>query len=137
MNPTKSQLRNAYFVKAKACHPDVNQFNPGAKEEFSRISRAYQQLLGEILEKEASGEQIKETIGDYFTCPTLGHHKSGNMKCQIENCPFCAMFGEAGGGNYYEAALDPSVSKPRDWAKSKKTSIKGKKLPPVQPLFRK
>jgi len=80
---------------------------------------------------------FQEDIGDYFTCPTLGHHKSANMACQIKNCPFCAMFGGAGGGGAYtEDAFDPSKPKNRPIAKSAKTSIKGKKLPPLKPLFR-
>eukprot|EP00465_Bigelowiella_longifila_P014438 CAMPEP_0185277944 /NCGR_PEP_ID=MMETSP1359-20130426/59820_1 /TAXON_ID=552665 /ORGANISM="Bigelowiella longifila, Strain CCMP242" /LENGTH=141 /DNA_ID=CAMNT_0027872261 /DNA_START=79 /DNA_END=501 /DNA_ORIENTATION=- len=110
--PTKDELRNAYFLKAKACHPDVNNHNPEAKETFTKISKAYQELLQQVFEREESGESVRDHVGDYFTCPTLGHHKSANMKCQIENCPFCAMFGEAGGGSYYEEALDPSQRRP-------------------------
>eukprot|EP00471_Norrisiella_sphaerica_P013257 CAMPEP_0184503740 /NCGR_PEP_ID=MMETSP0113_2-20130426/52069_1 /TAXON_ID=91329 /ORGANISM="Norrisiella sphaerica, Strain BC52" /LENGTH=60 /DNA_ID=CAMNT_0026893289 /DNA_START=657 /DNA_END=839 /DNA_ORIENTATION=- len=60
------------------------------------------------------------------------------MECQIENCPFCAMFGgSGGGGSYSEDALDPTSAPKRPWTKSKESSLKGKKLPPVQPLFRK
>mmetsp|Transcript_15169 Transcript_15169/g.30705 ORF Transcript_15169/g.30705 Transcript_15169/m.30705 type:complete len:103 (-) Transcript_15169:420-728(-) len=55
---TKEELRNAYYLKAKACHPDVNQFNPEAKENFTLISRAYQTMLNKILEREASGERM-------------------------------------------------------------------------------
>ncbi|GAB5373095.1 hypothetical protein AAMO2058_001720800 [Amorphochlora amoebiformis] len=133
---TKDELREAYYLKAKACHPDTNRYDPEAKENFTRLSKAYQELLTDILEREASGEKISTNIGEYFTCPTLGHHKSTNLECQIENCPFCAMFGSAGGGSYTEPGLDPAAPKNRPQRKSDKTSILGKKLPPVTPLFR-
>mmetsp|Transcript_25268 Transcript_25268/g.44920 ORF Transcript_25268/g.44920 Transcript_25268/m.44920 type:complete len:195 (+) Transcript_25268:50-634(+) len=133
---TKEDLRKAYYDKAKHFHPDANRFDPNAKEMFTKISEAYQEMLMKILEIEASGGRIQSDIREYFTCPTLGHHKSANsMKCQIVNCPFCKMFDGMGGGNYGADPADIVPRRNREWTK-KNVKKKEVKLPKMKPLWK-
>lgn len=42
-NASQSDLKKAYFKKAKEYHPDVNK-SAGAKEKFAEINEAYETL---------------------------------------------------------------------------------------------
>lgn len=48
-NASQSDLKKAYFKKAKEYHPDVNK-SPGAKEKFAEINEAYE-ILGDETKK--------------------------------------------------------------------------------------
>lgn len=57
------ELRKAFHVRASLFHPDVRRSDPGADEEFKRITTAYHYLKKEILkenkEKKIAGELPK------------------------------------------------------------------------------
>lgn len=42
-NASQTDVKKAYFKKAKEFHPDVNK-SPGAKEQFAEINEAYEVL---------------------------------------------------------------------------------------------
>lgn len=48
-NASQSDLKKAYFKKAKEFHPDVNK-SAGAKEKFAEINEAYE-VLGDEQKK--------------------------------------------------------------------------------------
>lgn len=46
---TKNQIRKAYYVKAKGCHPDKHPGDEAKEEEFKKLSEAYQTLFDDDL----------------------------------------------------------------------------------------
>ena len=41
---SKSDIKKAYFQKAKQCHPDTNAGDPAAAKKFAELSEAYEVL---------------------------------------------------------------------------------------------
>eukprot|EP01095_Lingulamoeba_sp_RSL-Kostka_P007934 TRINITY_DN2590_c0_g3_i2.p1 TRINITY_DN2590_c0_g3~~TRINITY_DN2590_c0_g3_i2.p1 ORF type:complete len:238 (-),score=98.85 TRINITY_DN2590_c0_g3_i2:38-751(-) len=60
---TKSQIKKAYFLKARKYHPDKNPDNPDAEEKFKEIGQAYEVLSDEEM-RERYHRFGKEGIGE-------------------------------------------------------------------------
>eukprot|EP00916_Digyalum_oweni_P023189 GHVL01038510.1.p1 GENE.GHVL01038510.1~~GHVL01038510.1.p1 ORF type:complete len:560 (+),score=128.04 GHVL01038510.1:35-1714(+) len=63
-NATSNQIRKAFYIKARNCHPDKNQDNPDAHAQFQELGAAYQILQNPVArarydaEGKAAAEQI-------------------------------------------------------------------------------
>ena len=49
-NATASQIKKAYYIKAKNSHPDRNRGDPHAHEKFQKIGEAYQVCVRSVYE---------------------------------------------------------------------------------------
>jgi hypothetical protein len=70
IDATRSQIKKAYFLKARTCHPDKNPDNPEAEEQFKQLSVAYEILYDPEL-REAYHRLGKEGVqqGVHFSDP--------------------------------------------------------------------
>jgi molecular chaperone DnaJ len=71
---TSDEIKKAYRAKAKQWHPDVNQDNPKASDEFKKIVEAYEVLSDDT--KKSNYDRFGDPKGQVNYGPFAGHHHS-------------------------------------------------------------
>ncbi len=76
-NATDDDIKIAYRMLAKKCHPDLNSKNPEASKNFIRVNEAYDELLIDKPKKkinEPKSPQFRHDVGVFFDS-VLNHFK--------------------------------------------------------------
>ncbi len=102
-NATQGEIKKAYYAKAKESHPDKNEGDPKAAEEFKKISQAYEVLGDE--EKRRHYDQYGTQ--DPRSAGFGGSSGAGGFSSMEEALrTFMHAFGGGGGGGASDSVFD-------------------------------